>query len=338
MIKKFGRLMLDINGTFLSDEDKLLIENKHVGGLILFSRNFQSFHQIKDLITEIKNIKDNIIIAVDQEGGRVQRFNKEFSKIPSMQKISNYAKANNDDLFLKEVGWLISSELIASGVDINFAPVLDIDDSTSSVIGDRAFANNVSEVIKMSSNFIDGMNEAGMSSTGKHFPGHGGIYADSHIELVKDLRLMNDLEDKDIKVYKNLAKKLDAVMCAHVLFPNINKDLPSYSSFWLKDILKENIKFDGLIFSDDLSMLGAGDESFTDKAIKSIEAGCDMILVCNNRNEAIKVINAFDENNVSLSGKIFNMTKKLKVDWDKLIKSKRRENIREKLKQIEELR
>ena len=338
MIKNFGRLMLDINGTFLSDEDKLLIENKHVGGLILFSRNFQSFHQIKDLITEIKNIKDNIIIAVDQEGGRVQRFNKEFSKIPSMQKISNYAKANNDDLFLKEVGWLISSELIASGVDINFAPVLDIDDSTSSIIGDRAFANNVSEVIKMSSNFIDGMHEAGMSSTGKHFPGHGGIYADSHIELVKDLRLMNDLEDKDIKVYKNLAKKLDAVMCAHVLFPNINKDLPSYSSFWLKDILKENIKFDGLIFSDDLSMLGAGDESFTDKAINSIEAGCDMILVCNNRNEAIKVINAFDENNVSLSGKIFNMTKKSKVDWDKLIKSKRREIIKEKLKQIEELR
>ena len=254
-----------------------------------------------------------------------------------MQKISNYAKANNDDLFLKEVGWLISSELIASGVDINFAPVLDIDDSTSSIIGDRAFANNVSEVIKMSSNFIDGMHEAGMSSTGKHFPGHGGIYADSHIDFAKDLRLMNDLEDKDIKVYKNLAKKLDAVMCAHVLFPNINKDLPSYSSFWLKDILKENIKFDGLIFSDDLSMLGAGDESFVDKAIKSIEAGCDMILVCNNRNEAIKVINAFDENNVSLSGKIFNMTKKLKVDWDKLIKSKRREIIKEKLKQIEEL-
>ena len=336
MIKKFGRLMLDINGTFLSDEDKLLIENKHVGGLILFSRNFKSFQQIKDLITEIKNIKDNIIIAVDQEGGRVQRFNKEFSKIPSMQKISNYAKANNDDLFLKEVGWLISSELIASGVDINFAPVLDIDDSTSSIIGDRAFANNVSEVIKMSSNFIDGMHEAGMSSTGKHFPGHGGIYADSHIDFAKDLRLMNDLEDKDIKVYKNLAKKLDAVMCAHVLFPNINKDLPSYSSFWLKDILKENIKFDGLIFSDDLSMFGAGDESFTDKATKSIEAGCDMILVCNNRNEAIKVINAFDENNVSLSGKIFNMTKKLEVDWDKLIKSKRREIIKEKLKQIED--
>ena len=338
MNKKFGRLMFDINGTCLSDEDKSLIENKHVGGLILFSRNFQSFQQIKGLIAEIKNIKDNIIIAVDQEGGRVQRFNKEFSKIPPMQKISNYVKANNDDLFLKEVGWLISSELIAAGVDINFAPVLDIDDSTSSVIGDRAFANNVSEVIKMSSNFIDGMHEAGMSSTGKHFPGHGGIYADSHIELVKDLRLMNDLEDKDIKVYKNLAKKLDAVMCAHVLFPKINKDLPSYSSFWLKEILKENIKFDGLIFSDDLSMLGAGDESFTDKAIKSIEAGCDMILVCNNRNEAIKVINAFDENNVSLSGKIFNMTKKLKIDWDKLIKSKRREIIKEKLKQIEELR
>ena len=338
MIKKFGRLMLDINGTFLSDEDKLLIENKHVGGLILFSRNFQSFHQIKDLITEIKNIKENIIIAVDQEGGRVQRFNKEFSKIPSMQKISNYAKANDDDLFLKEVGWLISSELIASGVDINFAPVLDIDEDTSSVIGDRAFANNVSEVIKMTSNFIDGMHEAGMSSTGKHFPGHGGIYEDSHTEHVEDLRLMKDLQDKDIKIYEELSKKLDAVMCAHVLFPKINRDLPSYSSFWLKETLKDNLKFEGLIFSDDLSMFGAGDESFSDKAINSLEAGCDMILVCNNRNEVINVINALDQNNVSLSSKMSKMTKKLKVDWDNLIKSTRREAIKEKLKHIEEIR
>ena len=337
MIKKFGRLMLDIDGTFLSDEDKLLIENKHVGGLILFSRNFQSFQQIKELITEIKNIKDNIIIAVDQEGGRVQRFNKEFSKIPSMQKISNYAKANNDDLFLKEVGWLISSELMASGVDINFAPVLDIDENTSSVIGDRSFANNVSEVIKMASNFIDGMHEAGMSSTGKHFPGHGGIYEDSHTEHVEDLRAMKDLQDKDIKVYEELSRKLDAVMCAHVLFPKISRDLPSYSSFWLKDTLKENLKFEGLIFSDDLSMFGAGDESFTDKAIKSLEAGCDMILVCNNRNEVINVINAFDQNNVSLSGKISKMTKRLKIDWDNLTTSKRREAIKEKLKQIEEI-
>ena len=338
MNKKFGRLMFDISGTCLSDEDRSLIANKHVGGLILFSRNFQSFNQIKGLIAEIKNIKENIIIAVDQEGGRVQRFNKEFSKIPSMQKISNYAKANDDDLFLKEVGWLISSELIASGVDINFAPVLDIDEDTSSVIGDRAFANNVSEVIKMTSNFIDGMHEAGMSSTGKHFPGHGGIYEDSHTEHVEDLRLMKDLQDKDIKIYEELSKKLDAVMCAHVLFPKINRDLPSYSSFWLKETLKDNLKFEGLIFSDDLSMFGAGDESFSDKAINSLEAGCDMILVCNNRNEVINVINALDQNNVSLSSKMSKMTKKLKVDWDNLIKSTRREAIKEKLKHIEEIR
>ena len=255
-----------------------------------------------------------------------------------MQKISNYAKANDDDLFLKEVGWLISSELIASGVDINFAPVLDIDEDTSSIIGDRAFANNVSEVIKMTSNFIDGMHEAGMSSTGKHFPGHGGIYEDSHTEHVEDLRLMKDLQNKDIKIYEELSKKLDAVMCAHVLFPKINRDLPSYSSFWLKETLKENLKFEGLIFSDDLSMLGAGDESFTDKAINSLEAGCDMILICNNRNEVINVINAFDQNNVSLSSKMSKMTKKLKIDWDNLIKSTRRETIKEKLKQIEETR
>ena len=140
---EYGRLMLDIEGLSLSDEDKFLLENKHVGGLIFFSRNFNCFEQIKDLIEQIKTIKENIIIAVDHEGGRVQRFNKDFTKIPPMQKVSEYAKNNKDNLFLKEVGWLISSELIAAGIDINFAPVLDLDKNTSSIIGDRAFGAHV---------------------------------------------------------------------------------------------------------------------------------------------------------------------------------------------------
>ena len=139
MNTEYGRLMLDIEGTSLSDEDKSLIESKHVGGIIFFSRNFNSFDQIKDLVRQIKNIKENIIIAVDQEGGRVQRFNKDFTKIPSMQEVSEYVKNINDSLFLKELGWLISSELVAAGIDINFSPVLDIDKNTSSIIGDRAF-------------------------------------------------------------------------------------------------------------------------------------------------------------------------------------------------------
>ena len=335
MNKKFGRLMFDINGTCLSDEDKSLIENKHVGGLILFSRNFQSFQQIKGLIAEIKNIKDNIIIAVDQEGGRVQRFNKDFTKIPSMQEVSEYVKNINDSLFLKELGWLISSELVAAGIDINFSPVLDIDKNTSSIIGDRAFSDKSEEVILYASNFVDGMHEAGMKSTGKHFPGHGGIHADSHKEIAIDRRTLDELLQSDIKPYKDLVKKLDAVMCAHILYPLIDSNIPSFSNRWIEDILKKEIQYDGVVFSDDLSMFGAGDDVFPSKAIKSINAGCDMILACNNRKETINIINAFEENGVSLSSKIYKMKKGLETNWNDLKANRRRSIIRNKLQNIE---
>ena len=331
---EYGRLMLDIDGTSLSNEDKDLLMNKHVGGLIFFSRNFESFNQITNLVHEIRNIKENIIIAVDQEGGRVQRFNKEFTKIPTMQEVAKYANSNNDISFLKEVGWLISSELIAAGIDLNFAPVLDIDDKTSSIIGDRPFANNALDVISLTSNFIDGMHEAGMKSTGKHFPGHGGIFEDSHIELAEDHRELDELMGLDIKPYIELSNKLDAIMCAHILFPNIDKYIPSYSRYWLKDILREKIKYKGLIFSDDLSMFGAGDLSFANKAVKSIEAGCDMILVCNNRYEAINVIEAFEKNDIDLSKKIHQMRKTSNTDWDDLSRNNRRSVVKEKLKTI----
>ncbi len=334
MNTEYGRLMLDIDGTSLSNEDKDLLMNKHVGGLIFFSRNFESFNQITNLVNEIRNIKENIIIAVDQEGGRVQRFNKEFTKMPTMQEVAIYANSNNDMSFLKEVGWLISSELIAAGIDLNFAPVLDIDDKTSSIIGDRAFANNALDVISLTSNFIDGMHEAGMKSTGKHFPGHGGIFEDSHIELVEDHRELEELMDLDIKPYIELCNKLDAIMCAHILFPNIDKYIPSYSRYWIKDILREKIKYKGLIFSDDLSMFGAGDLSFANKAVKSIEAGCDMILVCNNRYEAINVVEAFQKNDIDLSKKIHQMRKTSNIDWDDLSRNNRRSIIKEKLKTI----
>ena len=331
---EYGRLMLDIEGLSLSDEDKFLLENKHVGGLIFFSRNFNCFEQIKDLIEQIKNIKENIIIAVDQEGGRVQRFNKDFTKIPPMQMVSQYAKNNKDNLFLKDIGWLISSELIAAGIDINFAPVLDLDKNTSSIIGDRAFADNAEDVILFASKFIDGMHEAGMKSTGKHFPGHGGIYEDSHKEMATDNRTLEELFKSDIKPYKELLTKLDGVMCAHVLYPQIDNNIPSFSTRWIKDILKKEIQYDGLIFTDDLSMFGAGDESHSSKAIKSINAGCDMIVACNNRKETINIINAFEENDVSLSSKIYKMKKELEISLDDLKLNKRRSIIKDKLNNI----
>ena len=183
MTNFFGRLMIDIDGFSLSNEDKSLLSSKHIGGLILFSKNFNSYDQLYNLIKEVRSIKDNIIIAVDQEGGRVQRFQKEFTNIPSMQEVSLFAKKNEDHGFIKDLAWLISSELIAVGIDINFAPVLDINRNLSTIIGNRSFSDDILEVINNASDYIDGMHEAGMKSTGKHFPGHGSVIEDSHLEL-----------------------------------------------------------------------------------------------------------------------------------------------------------
>jgi len=330
----YGRLMVDINGKNLSEEDKLIISNKHVGGLILFSRNFESFKQLKNLITEINSIKENIVIAVDQEGGRVQRFKSEFSLIPSMQEISLYAKENNDMEIFTDLAWLISSELIAAGVDINFAPVLDVDEKTSSIIGDRAFSNNVSEVISYTSKYIDGMHDAGMRSTGKHFPGHGNVYEDSHLQLPIDDRSIEDLIDSDIKPYIELKDKLDIVMCGHILFPEIDGNIPSFSSTWIQDILKKEINYQGLIISDDLSMKGAAGENCSIKIRDSFQAGCDMAIICNNRNEVKKVLSYLDDIKIEPINNISNMKKTRDVDWDKLQSNQRAMKIKDKLNKI----
>ena len=326
--------MIDINGKYLSEEDKFLISNKHVGGLILFSRNFESFEQLKGLIREVNSIKENIVIAVDQEGGRVQRFKNEFVDIPSMQEISCFAKENDDKEIFTDLAWLISSELIAAGVDINFAPVLDIDDKTSSIIGDRSFSNKVLEVIEFTSKYIDGMHEAGMRSTGKHFPGHGGVYEDSHLQLPVDKRTMEDLIISDIRPYIELKDKLDVVMCAHILFPEIDSNIPSFSKIWIEDILKNQLNYQGLILSDDLSMMGAGEEDCSIKTRNALQAGCDMAIICNNRNNVKTVLNFLDDIKVDPISDISRMKKRKQVDWDNLQINQRTTKIKEKLKNI----
>lgn len=334
MDNRFGRLIVDIEEKDLSNEDIDIIRDQNVGGIILFSRNFESKYQIQKLINKIKKIKDNILIAVDHEGGRVQRFTNEFTSIPPMQKIANYVKENKDVSFLKDVGWLMSSELISVGVDINFAPVLDIDKSTSSIIGDRSFSDDCDDVVKYASSLIDGIHEAGMKSTGKHFPGHGGIYEDSHIELPLDNRSLKELIDNDIKPYRKLINKLDAIMCAHVLFPKIENKIPCYSIFWLQRFLRKNLSFNGIIISDDLSMMGAGNDPCSLKALKSLNAGCDIIIICNNREEVKKTLHTLNKNKISASKNVSIMKAKNYVDWDELNRNQRSENIKEKIKSI----
>ena len=330
----FGRIMIDVAGTSISKEDKHLIANKNIGGIIFFSRNFISFEQIQNLISEIKSVKENILFAVDQEGGRVQRFTGEFSKLPSLQEIYKYSKENNDPDFCKEIAWLTSSELIAAGIDINFAPVVDLNEGSSMIIGDRSFSSNSDDVIKFAENYIEGMHQAGMKATAKHFPGHGGVVEDSHMVLPEDKRSLKELMLSDIKPYLKLSEKIDAVMCAHVLFSSIDINIPSYSNFWLNKFLREQLKYKGIVFSDDLSMVGAGDYECKYRAQKSIEAGCDMILICNNRKDVIETVKHFDELGIDPVKKISTMKINNQINWDELIESEKVISIKNKLKQI----
>ena len=310
--------MISIEGMTLSSSDKDLIRNRHVGGIILFTRNFYSQPQIEELCSEIKNIKNNIIIAVDQEGGRVQRFNGEYTQLPSMQVLGDYCISNNDYSFAADVGWLMSLELIASGVDISFAPVLDVDRNTSSIIGNRSFSNKPQNVVDIASHFIQGMSEAGMKATGKHFPGHGGIKEDSHIAEPIDTRSHNELMDTDLKPFIELKDKLSAVMTAHITYPDIDNVCVSFSKIWLKNVLQNNIGFNGVIFSDDLTMKGAGNTSMDEKAIKALNAGCDMVLVCNDYKGANSVINRFEKEDIDLNSRIGMMQKTKTCNWDDL--------------------
>ena len=310
--------MISIDGTTLSSSDKDLIRNRHVGGIILFTRNFHSQPQIKELCSEIKNIKNNIIIAVDQEGGRVQRFNGEYTQLPSMQVLGDYCISNNDYSFAADVGWLMSLELIAPGVDICFTPVLDVDRNTSSIIGSRSFSNKPQNVVDIASHFIQGMSEAGMKATGKHFPVHGGIKEDSHIAEPIDIRSHNELMDTDLKPFIELKDKLSAVMTAHITYPDIDNVCVSFSEIWLKNILQNNIGFNGVIFSDDLTMKGAGNTSMDEKAIKALNAGCDMVLVCNDYKGVNSVINRFEKEDIDLNSRIGMMQTTKTCNWDDL--------------------
>lgn len=330
-------LMIDIEGPFLSQEDIELIGSPHVGGLILFERNFLDRNQITDLCFEIKSKKPEIIIAVDQEGGRVQRFKKGFSQIPPMQRLGDlvsYDKYAGLDL-CKNAGWLIASELIASGIDLSFSPVLDLDQDLSSIIGDRAFSDQIDIVIECARAFIFGMNEAGMACVGKHFPGHGSISEDSHLEKPIDRRALNEIEKKDLIPFKELINNLDGIMTAHILFPEVDERITTFSKIWIKQILKEQMKFEGMIFSDDLSMEGTNEfKSFYDKTKNAIISGCEMILICNNREGAKDALKYFEENKIEASEKTFSMLMANDVSWKDLEKNKIRSKISNELKKL----
>ena len=280
-----GPLMLDVQGFELEAEEREILQHPTVGGVILFARNYHDRSQLSALVKSIRQAAAKpLLIAVDHEGGRVQRFRDGFSRIPPM---GTLAKAGNEASSLAtECGWLMAAELLALDIDLSFAPVLDLERG-SNVIGDRSFSDDPEQVIQLSSAFIDGMHQAGMKATGKHFPGHGWAEADSHVAMPVDGRSMGELEI-DIQPYRQLP--LDAIMPAHVIYPQVDASPAGFSPIWVRK-LREDIGFKGVIFSDDLSMEGASVAGgIVERVAAAWNAGCDMLLVCNAPQKAAEVL------------------------------------------------
>lgn len=283
-----GALMLDIAGTELTQEDIELLKAPQVGGMILFGRNIESPEQVRALTDHMRQILPDILIAVDQEGGRVQRLKQGFTLLPAMGKFGElYLSHPEKALELAEqCGWLMAAEVLAVGIDFSFAPVLDLND-VSDVIGDRGFAKNMQDIIPLASAFLKGMKRAGMASTGKHFPGHGSVKADSHVAAAVDLRSYDEIYQKDMQSFIQLQPQLDALMPAHVIYENVDPNPAGFSPYWIQKILRQELQFDGVLFSDDLSMQAACVAGGADARIQAaLNAGCDMGLVCNNRESA----------------------------------------------------
>jgi beta-N-acetylhexosaminidase len=285
----FGPVMIDIAGLTLTVEEKEKINHPNTGALILFSRNYQDPEQVTDLIKEIRAARQgDILIAVDQEGGRVQRFQKGFTRLPPAAFFTEHP-----DLALG-AGWLMAAELLAVGVDFSFAPVLDIDCGVSEIIGNRSFAMDAELATRLASDFRAGMKEAGMAATGKHFPGHGAVALDSHLTLPIDNRDLETIRGKDLMPFRELIKEgLEAIMPAHVVYSKVAPEAAGFSAFWLQEILRKELGFDGVIFSDDLTMEGAASVGdYPKRAELALAAGCDMVLVCNNPAAASQVLDS----------------------------------------------
>lgn len=273
--------MLDIAGTWLTAEDRQLLRQPEVGGLILFARNIENPRQVLELCRAIRAIRPDLLLAVDQEGGRVQRLRRDFIRLPAMREFARRA----DALQLAEIcGWVMATEVQAVGLDFSFAPVLDLDHQRSAVVGTRAFEGDPLRAADLAGAFMKGMRAAGMATTGKHFPGHGWAEADSHVAIPEDERSLDQLRAVDLVPFKRLSSELDAVMPAHVIYPKVDEQPAGFSRRWLQDILRGELGFRGVIFSDDLSMAGAhvaGDAA--ERIQAALSAGCDMGLVCNDR-------------------------------------------------------
>ncbi len=294
---RLGSVMLDLAGPELFGEEREVLAHPSVGGVILFTRNYVEPRQLQTLVAAIHAVRDPpLLVAVDHEGGRVQRFCEGFTTLPPC---AAFGKLYDRDPGLavraaRDCGWLMAAELRAVGVDLSFAPVLDLDSGRSSVIGDRAFHREPEAIARLAEAYLRGMADVGMAAVGKHFPGHGSVAGDSHHERPVDRRPYAELRKRDLIPFERLIRAgLPGIMPAHVRYPEVDPQPAGFSRAWLQGVLRGELGFEGCIFSDDLTMAGAEVAgNHADRGRLALEAGCDMVLVCNHPDGARELIEA----------------------------------------------
>ena len=290
--RSLGPVVVDIEGTTLSAHEIKRLQHPLTGAVILFTRNYSTPEELTALTGAIHAVRPGILITVDHEGGRVQRFREGFTEIPPMGDFLRLGSRAPG--LLAQAGFILASELRAGGVDFSFTPVLDIDYGRSKVIGNRSLGRTPEEVERNARGLISGLRSGGMGSCGKHFPGHGWAEADSHVALPADERPREKVLS-DLDVYRGLASELSSLMTAHVAYEGFDGETATFSPTLLKEILRDEIGFTGLVFSDDLSMKGAGSsESVADRARRALSAGCDMVLHCNHPDEVDEILRDLD--------------------------------------------
>lgn len=289
-----GVVMLDLSGTTVSPEDRDRLEHPSTGGVILFSRNFETRAQIEEMVAAMHALRTPpLLVAVDHEGGRVQRFRDGFTAVPAARRIGlGYDRSAEEACATaRSAGQVMAAELRAIGIDFSFAPVLDIDRGVSEVIGDRAFHRDPRAVGALAGAYIRGMNDSGMAAVGKHFPGHGSVAADSHTAAPVDERPYEEIAAVDLVPFAQLMAELGGIMPAHVVYSACDPLPAGFSPFWMGEVLRKRLAFDGAIFSDDLSMAGAAVlGGVPERAEAALAVGCDLILICNDSRGVEKVL------------------------------------------------
>lgn len=300
-----GPVMGDVAGLTLTPQDEANLMHPLMGGVILFARNFANPEQLKALCASIRQLRTpHLMIVVDHEGGRVQRFHDGFTRVPPMRMLGSLFQKDTAAAkrAARAVGQVIGTELTAHGLDFSFTPVLDLDWGESTVIGERSFGRHPEQVAALAGQVIGGLKDVGVASCAKHFPGHGFVKADSHHEIPRDTRAFEAIASDDMLPFKLLADAYDSVMPAHIIFEMVDKNPAGFSALWLKETLRSKLSFKGVIFSDDLTMEGAsvvGDD--TARGLAALRAGCDMALICNDQTRCAALLAGLTEAGITAS-------------------------------------